>query len=83
MKKKLIYSVHDVKAGYMTEPRFYKTSVDAVRQFEQACKDENSQLNMYPEDYVLVSLGEFDEESGEIISWTPKTISTAAEFRKE
>lgn len=76
-----IFTVHDSKAQAYLPPFYMRTKGEAIRAFETTVKDTNSQFNKYPHDYTLVELGEFDDNTGSIISLpAPLIISNASEF---
>lgn len=60
-----IYSVKDVKIGFMT-PFVQHGDEVAVRSFKAALEAPESQIKAYPEDMELWLLGEFDENTGKI-----------------
>lgn len=76
-----IFSVHDSAAQAYLPPFYMKTAGEAIRAFETTVKDTNSQFNRFPADYTLVELGEFDENTAEIISYpTPKIMQKASAY---
>lgn len=76
-----IFSVHDKKAGYYMNPMYFKTPTEAIRAFEQGVTDEKTQLNKYPNDFTLVQLGEFNQDTGKIQTLSEYTIlSNGADF---
>ncbi|UYD39214.1 MAG: nonstructural protein [Wigfec virus K19_151] len=76
-----IFTVHDSKAQAYLPPFYMRTKGEAIRAFETTVKDTNSQFNKYPQDYTLVELGEFDDNTGSIITLpSPLIISNASEF---
>lgn len=60
-----IYSVRDTKALAFGVPIFVPHEVVATRAFVEECRNPNSQLSRYPEDYELYKLGTFDDEYGD------------------
>ncbi len=76
-----LFTVHDTKAKLYQNPMFMKTAVEALRAFEQGCKDEKTNLNKYPEDYTLVEIAEFNEENGVITPYLQlKELSKATDY---
>lgn len=79
--KKIITAVYDKKQiafnfGIVAED----SAVQAIRNFEQACLDKRSILNMYPEDFTLYQLGEFETSTGKFkILKEPLKLSEAVE----
>lgn len=79
-----IYGFHDKKAqafiGDAAGLVLLKNDVVALRQFADLCKQPDSMFARHPEDYELVSLGEFDSETGVITPWAaPSVLGTAAQ----
>lgn len=67
MKTK-IYSIKDTKIGYMS-PIYLQNDGVAIREFSNARNSEQKNtVNTNPEDKELWALGEFDDQTGTIIS---------------
>ena len=66
-----IYSIHDSKAAAYLPPFYLHNKNMAIRSFSDAVQEENSAFYRHPEDYSLWELGEFDDNTGEIIYYTP------------
>lgn len=67
MSKMCVFSVYDSKAEAYAMPFFQKTIGLAIRSFEQAAKDPESNLYKYPGDFTLFQIGEFDEIKGVLV----------------
>lgn len=83
-----IYGFHDRKAqvfiGDAAGLVLFKNDVVALRQFADLCRQDQSMFARHPQDYELVSLGEFDSESGVITPWAaPAVLATAAQVLEE
>lgn len=80
-----IYGFHDRGAdafvGDAAALVLFRNDVVALRQFKDLCVQEHSMFARHPSDYELVSLGEFDTESGDITPWVggPAVVATAAQ----
>lgn len=79
-----IYAFHDTKAqafiGDSAGMVLFRNDVVALRQFADLCRQEGSLFARHPQDYQLVSLGEFDTETGIITPWAaPAVLATAHE----
>lgn len=63
----LIYSIKDVKSGFTS---IFPRANDelANRDFYGAVNGETNQLNLFPEDFELWRIAEFNPDSGEIKS---------------
>lgn len=58
----------------------FKHDAVAMRQFGDLCRHENSIFAKHPDDFQLHGLGEFDTESGELVTWvTPVVLASAAQ----
>lgn len=62
-----LYSIKDVKAGFMTIMLF-KNDALAKRAYASGLKMPESMLSHNPEDFELWCLGEYDQDSGIITS---------------
>lgn len=74
---KVIVSVRDSKSGYL-DSRSCDSAEAAVRDFRTLfAPGERSMLAMYPGDFSLVKLGEFDTSTGVIFpSVSPECLCT-------
>lgn len=68
------YSVHDSVAQFFGPPFFCKTDGEARRLFSDACKDTRSNLSEHPSDFALYRLGQFDDNSGDLVPVAPVLI---------
>lgn len=59
-----VYSIHDRKAGIFNRPFMESNEVIAIRNVERCFLDENSTFHLFPQDFELVCLGEYDDLSG-------------------
>ena len=68
MSKYNIYSIKDVKMGFMT-PIYQKNDAVAIRDLSNVVNDKTNKsfISENYEDVELYKLGEFDEETGEIV----------------
>lgn len=69
--KKEMYSIFDKKAGLYAAPFVDINKGSAIRAIGEFIKRGDHTAAKYPEDFQLVHLGSFDEESGEV---TPEAI---------
>jgi len=60
---KFMFSVYDSKARVYGNPFMSPRQETAVRDFTAAVRDSSTQLNKFPEDFTLVEIGEFDDET--------------------
>ncbi|AXH77822.1 MAG: nonstructural protein [Microviridae sp.] len=80
---KFLYSVYDSKAKAYSNPFTSVNQQIAIRDFTQAVRDENSQLNKFPEDFTLVELAEFDDETAVFnLHPNPIVLGLASNFKE-
>jgi hypothetical protein len=74
------YSLFDAKAAAYLQPFLSKTDSTATRSVRQALDDENAPMARFPEDFCLVRLGSFDENTGIIagLDGPPEVICTVS-----
>lgn len=79
--KLLVFSVYDIKACAYERPFFVPTKGEAIRAFGDIAKEEKHPISKHPEDYRLHCLGEFDNESGKLVSKdVPEFLVGASDF---
>lgn len=73
-----IFAMLDVKANYFMQPFPEKSTVSALRGFEVAVNNADSMFSRFPDDFCLIELGEFNQETGEISPLSsPVNLGTA------
>lgn len=75
-----VFSVYDSKAEAHLNPFPMKTTGEALRAFESACKNPDSQFNKFPSDYTLKEIAVWDEITGSISSIQHAVIANASEY---
>lgn len=61
-----IYTVFDRKAGAHLQPFYARSDAEAMRMIKETLLSGKSKLCAFPEDFHLYSLGDFDDQTGEI-----------------
>lgn len=76
-----IFAIYDNKAEAFMQP-FYATTVGlALRIFADNVSNPESILHKNPNDFVIYEIGEFDDQTGEVINWTEnKNLGMAIEY---
>ncbi len=70
--KKIIVTVQDLKSGY-ADPFIIDNDQLAIRMFRASFLDNNINImSIYPEDFRLVKIGEYDSKTG-LIDSLPET----------
>jgi len=76
-----IFSVKDIKANAHIAPMTMRTAAEAIRSFEQECKNPESNFFKFPTDYILLELSDWDEREGKLTPHqAPIILGTASEF---
>jgi len=79
---KFLFSVYDSKAAVYSNPFVSLNQAVALRDFNRAATDSNSDISRFPEDYTLVELGEFDDETSVMHLHTqPVNLGHASQFK--
>lgn len=66
-----IFSIYDTKAEVYSKPFYELTIGSALRNFSDAANDPSTQFHKHPGDFSLFLLGEYDDNTGEIIDKSP------------
>ena len=78
----ILCTVYDSKTMAYLPPITLKTKAEAIRSFQAACKDENSNFSKWPEDYTMFQIAEWDEEKGVVTNLdSPIVLANASEFK--
>lgn len=79
-----LYVVYDSKAEAYVSPHFVKSNGIALRAFTDAANDTQTELYKHPGDYTLFCVGEFNEETGEMVPYAAKiNLGMASEVKKQ
>ncbi len=62
---KQIYGIYDVVTEAFSLPSYLVNEMEALRLMEAHIKSEGSNMAMFPDDYVLFHMGEFNQSTGE------------------
>jgi len=77
-------AVLDAKLAEYGNPFTVRKTGEAIRSFADAVNqvDANNNMNKHPEDFTLWYVGDFDNETGEVINVVPRLLCSASEFIK-
>lgn len=64
--KKMVFSVRDEVAGVFGDPFVQRSHGEAMRTFMDACEDQKTLLGRHPENFKLMVIGQFDDDTGVI-----------------
>lgn len=76
----LIFSVFDSAVGAHLQPFFSRSMGEAIRSFQDACNQSDSQFNRHASDYTLFLHGSFDDAGGVFDTSPPERVSSALEL---
>lgn len=83
MAKKLVLSVFDSKIGEFNSPFFMRTRGEALRGWTDVCNDPSTDFHKFSEDYALMEIAEYDEETGKFMNLdAPLNLGLAAQYKK-
>lgn len=81
--KLLAFSIFDEKGGLFSNPFFMAHKGLAIRAFYDLVCDNNTTVSKHPEDFKLYCIGEFDDNSGGLMSLPqPDFLQNATDFKK-
>lgn len=76
-----LYSVKDVKSGIYAAPFVSENEQTAARALQTTLfTSTDSLLKMYPEDYILYQIGEFNNETGSVYEMNNLRIANCCEL---
>lgn len=71
---KTLFTVYDRKSQQYAAPFAEINDGTAIRAMQDVMKNKDHPFAAYPEDYELISLGQFDEQTGEIVVNKPTQV---------
>lgn len=75
-----VFSVWDEKGTVFSSPFFMANKGLAIRGFSDLVKDKSTRVAQHPEDYKLYLIGEFDDNSGQLVSDKPEFLCHGSDF---
>lgn len=69
-----IFAVKDMAVDAFGQPFFTNAVGGAIRSFTDETNRDGAAFNAHPGDYDLYELGEYDDESGAIVSIPPRML---------
>jgi len=76
-----LFSVHDKAVNNYSGVICLPSERDAVSQFSVVCNQPDTQFCKHPSDFTLVSIGEFDPNTGVITPTSPQIIANASSLK--
>lgn len=82
--KIMMYSVYDSKTGVFGQPNFLINRGAALRAWQEAANDNQSNIGKYPADFTMFEIGYWDDETGNVsMHHTKVSLGTALEFKRD
>lgn len=78
-----VYSIYDSAATAYTQPFFMHNDGLAVRAFQGNVNTTDSNINLNPDQFTLFQIGTYDDNSGELISITPKSLGNGLQYKEK
>lgn len=75
-----VYAVHDAAVGAFNAPLFFRSRGEAVRSFQQAVTNENSQFRSHAGDYSFWKIGLYDDDTGFLTAIENERVCGAKDF---
>lgn len=75
-----MYSIKDTKSGEYHQPHHATNDVVAMRGIQSVIRSGKTTLSQYPQEFDLVEVGEWDDETGTLIGRIggPRHVTTCA-----
>lgn len=74
-----LFAIYDTAVGAYMRPFVMQSPGQAIRAFEDMVSDPNHDIARHPEDYSLFIIGEFNDQTGEIVPESPGCLMRAHE----
>ena len=71
--------MYDMAAVAYTRPFFLQSDGQALRMFTDIATDAEHEVGKHPEDYSLIRIGIYDDQSGQLVDQSNETLATALE----
>ncbi|AZL82667.1 nonstructural protein [Apis mellifera associated microvirus 60] len=74
-----ILASYDKKTALYDRPFLVRHVNEALREWDIVCKDQQTKYGKNPEDFDLYLVGQFDDETGEVIPGKPQHLSSGVQ----
>lgn len=81
--KQQVFCVLDTKTQYFNLPFFQPTISSGQRLFHQLSSDKETLVGRYPADFNLIHVGEFDDETGQLIPLPHTNLGPATNYQEQ
>jgi hypothetical protein len=76
------YVIYDVKAKMYNKPFYLQNDDVALRAFTDLANDPNTDVSKHPADFILFSVGTYEDTTAEIDATIPEVMARAHELKK-
>ncbi len=74
-----VYSIFDTASGLYSRSFFDQSDAQAKRAFGDIAQDAQHSIGQHPEDYTLLRLGIFDDQTGDLHNELNESLTTGLE----
>lgn len=75
-----MYAFFDSKASYFSAPFFLSHDGLAMRAASDLVNDRSTSLSRHPADFTLMYLGEFDDQTAQMLAVPPQPLAVCTAF---
>lgn len=83
MNKLQAYAIKDIQSQLFTNPHFMTNETIALRAFEGACRNPETNFHKYPQDFSLYHVGDYDIVTAKMEAITPKQVANATQYTEQ
>jgi len=77
-----MFVIYDVKAQFYNKPFYCQNDNVALRAFTDLANDKDTDVGKHPTDFILFSVGTYEDTTAEIKSTEPHVLARAHELQK-
>lgn len=77
-----VFSIRDAAAEIYQTPFCTRSKGEALRVFQDLANDQSHPVGQHPEDYCLFHIGEYNQDTAEMIPAVPNSMGLAVEFSR-
>jgi len=78
-----LFTIKDVKTSAFRQIFMFEHKNAAIRAFRTSVNDEGTEMALYPSDFELYSIGEFNKTNGDLKAYPPQFIISGMELKNE
>ena len=79
-----IFSLYDSAVGAYNVPMFLRSRGEAIRSFQAAANEGDSNISKWPDQYTLFEIGTYDDASARVEMYAaPESLGTALQYKDQ